>query len=65
MEINNVGAQIPTLPITTPSDVATTGLSNVADQADQLSSGAETAFAAVFFSLLQNVLSEAQNNSSS
>jgi hypothetical protein len=31
----------------------------------QLESAAETAFASVFFSLLQNILAEAQNNSGS
>lgn len=64
MEFNNVGSQIPSLPITLTGDsIASDGV-DLADQADQLSSGAESAFAAVFFSLLQNVLSEAQNNSS-
>ena len=35
------------------------------EDTEQLSSAAETAFASVFFSLLQNILSEAQNNSGS
>lgn len=69
MEFNNVGTQIPTLPITLTSDtvagdnIAGDGV-DLADQVDQLNAGAEAAFASVFFSLLQNVLSEAQNNSS-
>lgn len=68
MEVNNVGAQIPSLPITLTSDavagdnIAGDGV-DLADQADQLNAGAEAAFASVFFSLLRDILGEAQNNS--
>lgn len=66
MEINNIGAQQPTLPTNVQdqavSDAAVGGLEQ---EANQLNSSAETAFASLFFSLLQNILSEAQNNSGS
>lgn len=65
MEINSIGTQQPTLPTNvqdqTVTDATTGGL---AQEATQLNEAAETAFASVFFSLLQNILSEAQNNSS-
>ena len=65
MEINGVGTQAPVIP--TNLQDTTVGIENnsLVQDAAQLTEGAETAFAAVFFSLLQNVLSEAQNNSSS
>jgi len=66
MEINSIGTQQPTLPTNvqdqTVSNAAVDGLSQ---ETAQLSEAAETAFASVFFSLLQNILSEAQNNSGS
>ncbi len=67
MEINNVGAQQPTLPTNVQEQApATSGATlGLNQEAQQLNSSAETAFASVFFSLLQNILSEAQSNSGS
>ncbi len=45
-------------PSVAPADTATS-------QAQELNAAAETAFASVFFSMLQNILAEAQNNSGS
>jgi len=65
MEINNIGAQQPTLPTNLQDQAVSTGTNNIAQETAQFNSAAENAFAAVFFSLLQNILSEAQNNSGS
>lgn len=65
MEINNIGAQQPTLPTNVQDQAVSAGTSNIAEQSQQIDSAAENAFASVFFSLLQNILSEAQNNSGS
>ncbi len=48
--------------LTLGSEQAAEGLTG---QTEQLSQAAETAFASLFFSMLQNILSEAQSNSGS
>ena len=60
MEINNVGNQTPSLPGNVQN--ATPGAS---EQASQMSQQAETALGSAFFSMLQNILGEAQSNSGS
>lgn len=76
MEISNATPSIDLTSNLSQGDALSNGaLSGAADQGAaagtlgaetaELSSAAETAFASVFFSLLQNILSEAQNNSGS
>lgn len=67
MEINSVGTQQPTLPTNVQEQTVATqaDASGLASEADQLSEAAETAFASLFFSMLQNILGEAQKNSGS
>ncbi len=60
MEINNVGSQAPT----NLQDQAI-GTEGGEQSVKQLAEAAETASASLFFSLLQNILGEAQSNSGS
>ena len=64
MEINSLGSQAPILPNTVQDQVTNSTNTQLGQETQQLNEAAETAFASVFFSLLQNILSEAQNNSS-
>ena len=64
MEINNLGSQAPALPSNVQDQAVNSTNTQLGQEVQQLETAAETAFASVFFSLLQNILSEAQNNSS-
>lgn len=60
-QTDNQSATIGDPQLTLDPQQATQG---IAEQSEQLSEAAETAFGSLFFSMLQNILSEAQNNSS-
>jgi len=65
MEVNTIGTQPPTLPTNPADQVSVQNGTDLSEGVNQLDEAATTAFASVFFSLLQNILSEAQNNSGS
>jgi len=65
MEVNSIGSQPPTLPTNPAENAAVENGTNLGEGVSQLDEAATTAFASVFFSMLQNILSEAQNNSNS
>lgn len=66
MEINSIGTQQPTLPTNVQDQMPTEAVgSSLSEQASEISEEAENAFGSLFFSLLQNILSEAQSNSGS
>lgn len=65
MEINNVNAQQPTLPTNVQDQTVSTQASSLAQESEQLNEAAVNASASLFFSLLQNILGEAQNNAGS
>lgn len=65
MEITSAGPHPPQLPDNPQTQVTGSGGNTLANDTEKLNTAAETAFASVFFSLLRNILSEAQNNSGS